>query len=89
MPRTIICQKLKQELEGLDFPPYPGELGKEIYLKISKSAWQEWMQRQTMFINEYRLTVTDPTAREFLENEMKKFLFEDVENKPEGWQAEN
>ncbi|MBI4123560.1 MAG: Fe(2+)-trafficking protein, partial [Betaproteobacteria bacterium] len=27
MARTVKCVKLGREAEGLDFPPYPGELG--------------------------------------------------------------
>ena len=30
MARMIQCIKLKNEPEGLDFPPYPGELGKRL-----------------------------------------------------------
>jgi Fe-S cluster biosynthesis and repair protein YggX len=30
MARTVHCIKLGQDAEGLDFPPYPGELGKRI-----------------------------------------------------------
>jgi Fe-S cluster biosynthesis and repair protein YggX len=29
MARTVHCIKLNKEAEGLDFPPYPGELGKK------------------------------------------------------------
>lgn len=36
MPRTIQCVYLKKEAEGLDFAPYPGELGKRIYQGVSK-----------------------------------------------------
>jgi len=43
MPRTVNCQYLKKEAEGLDFAPYPGELGRRIYAGISKEAWQAWM----------------------------------------------
>ncbi|MEG0975251.1 MAG: Fe(2+)-trafficking protein, partial [Comamonas sp.] len=28
MARMVQCIKLHKEAEGLDFPPYPGELGK-------------------------------------------------------------
>ena len=38
MSRTIFCVKLQQEAEGLDFPPYPGELGKRIWENVSKEA---------------------------------------------------
>ncbi len=77
MTRMVNCAKLSKELEGLDRPTYPGELGKRIYLNISKEAWASWVQHQTMLINEYRLTPIEPKARTFLEEEMEKFLFGD------------
>ena len=40
MARMVKCIKLGNELEGLDFPPIPGELGKKIWLNVSKEAWQ-------------------------------------------------
>jgi Fe-S cluster biosynthesis and repair protein YggX len=75
MSRTVHCVKLDREAEGLDFPPYPGELGKRIYEQVSKEAWQMWMKHQTILINEYRLTPIDPKSRQFLEEEMEKFFF--------------
>ena len=75
MSRMIHCVKLNREAEGLDLPPYPGELGKRIYENVSKTAWQKWVGHQTMLINEYRLTPVDPKARKFLEAEMEKFFF--------------
>jgi Fe-S cluster biosynthesis and repair protein YggX len=74
MARMVFCAKLGQELEGLDRPTYPGELGKAIFENVSKQAWQQWVAHQTMLMNEYRLTPIDPKARKFLENEMEKFL---------------
>ncbi|WP_038070483.1 MULTISPECIES: oxidative damage protection protein [Thioalkalivibrio] len=85
MARTVNCVKLGQEAEGLDYPPYPGEMGKKIYLNVSKEAWNAWLAHQTMLINEYRLTPVDPKARKFLEEEMEKFLFGDGSEKPEGF----
>lgn len=76
MARTVHCARLGEELEGLEKPPYPGELGQRIYENVSKQAWQEWLGHQTMLINEYRLTPVDPKARKFLEGEMEKFLLE-------------
>ena len=35
MARMVQCIKLGREAEGLDFPPYPGELGKRIYENVS------------------------------------------------------
>jgi len=75
MPRTVFCVKLQREAEGLDFAPYPGELGKRIFLGVSKDAWKEWLAHQTMLINENRLSPLDPKARKFIEGEMEKFFF--------------
>jgi Fe-S cluster biosynthesis and repair protein YggX len=75
MARMVQCVKLGREAEGLDLPPYPGELGKKIYEGVSKEAWAEWLKHQTMLINEYRLTPIEPKARKFLEEQMEKFFF--------------
>tara|TARA_B100000212_G_scaffold221393_1_gene167696 strand:+ start:208 stop:453 length:246 start_codon:yes stop_codon:yes gene_type:complete len=74
---------LNKEAEGLDYLPYPGELGQRIYNNISKEAWQKWLSHQTMLINEYRLTPIEPEARTFLENEMEKFFFGEGSSAPE------
>ena len=86
---TIInCLKLKKKLEGLDYQPYPGDIGKKIQENISAEAWSLWMNRQTMLINEMRLTPVDPKARKFLEEEMEKFLFGEGSEAPEGYVPE-
>ncbi|MFN3234873.1 MAG: oxidative damage protection protein [Gammaproteobacteria bacterium] len=89
MSRTIHCKKLDKESEGLDRPPYPGELGQKIYQEISKEAWQQWQNHQTMLINEYRLNMLDREARKFLEEEMEKFLFGDGSEAPSGYVPES
>ncbi len=83
MSRTVNCSMLNKEAEGLDYLPYPGELGQRIYNNISKEAWQKWLSHQTMLINEYRLTPIEPEARTFLENEMEKFFFGEGSSAPE------
>lgn len=75
MSRTVHCVVLDKEAEGMDYAPYPGELGQRIYDKVSKEAWQRWLGHQTMLINEYRLTPIEPDARAFLEKEMEKYFF--------------
>jgi Fe-S cluster biosynthesis and repair protein YggX len=75
MARIVKCVKLGIETEGLDLPPYPGELGKRLYENVSKAAWQQWLKHQTMLINEYRLTPVEPQARKFLEEQMEQFFF--------------
>lgn len=85
MSRTVLCVKLKKEAEGLDYPTYPGELGKRIYEGVSKEAWQQWLAHQTMLINEYRLSPMDPKARKFLEKEMESYFFGEGSAIPEGF----
>jgi Fe-S cluster biosynthesis and repair protein YggX len=75
MARMVKCVKTGQTAEGLNAPPYPGDLGKRIYDSVSQQAWRMWLQHQTMLINEYRLTPIDPKARKFLEEEMEKYFF--------------
>ena len=75
MSRMVNCILLGKEAEGLDYAPYPGELGQRIFENVSKQAWQRWLEHQTMLINEYRLSPIEPDARKFLETEMDKFFF--------------
>lgn len=89
MSNLIYCLKSQREAEPLTQAPYPGELGEKILNNISAEAWQQWIERQTMLINEYRLSLIDPKARSFLKDEMQKFLFEDTDVKPEGYKPED
>lgn len=85
MTRTVQCVLLRREAEGLDRPPYPGELGQRIYEQVSREAWQRWLGHQTMLINEYRLVVIEPEAREFLRTQMEQFFFGEGAATPEGY----
>ena len=75
MPRMVNCVKLGLEAEGLDFPPYPGELGKRIFDSVSKQAWKQWLEQQKMLVNENRLNLADKKAREYLAQQMEKHFF--------------
>jgi Fe-S cluster biosynthesis and repair protein YggX len=85
MTRIIDCAKLGKPADGMTSQPYPGELGKKIYEQISVEAWQLWLNHQTMLINEYRLSMIDPKARDFLKVEMEKFLFGSGSDAPAGY----
>ena len=82
MAREIFCDYFKKELEGLDRPPYPGEIGQRIYNSVSKQAWQMWIEHQTMLINENKLSMVNPEARKYLQEEMIKFFFGEGSQKP-------
>jgi Fe-S cluster biosynthesis and repair protein YggX len=73
------------EAEGLDTQPFPGPKGQEIFEKISKQAWKDWLTKQTMLVNEGKLASFDAKAREFLAEERTKFLFEGNNDMPEGY----
>ena len=82
MAREIFCDYFKKELEGLDRPPYPGEIGQRIYNSVSKQAWQMWIEHQTMLINENKLSMVNPESRKYLQEEMIKFFFGEGSQKP-------
>lgn len=85
MARTVFCRKLKQELPGLDLPPFPGPKGEEVFNNISKQAWGEWMQHQTTLINEMRLNMMDLTARTYLAEQREKFFAGEQVDQAEGY----
>lgn len=89
MTRMVHCIKLNKEAEGLDSPPYPGDLGKKIYESVSKEAWGGWLKQQTMLVNEYRLNLADAQARKYLATQMEKHFFGDGADAAAGFVAPN
>ncbi len=85
MSRTIQCQYLNKEADGLDFQIYPGEIGKRIFDNISKQAWGEWQAKQTMLINEKKLNMMNADDRKVIEEAMVAFLFEGQDVEIEGY----
>ena len=72
--RTVLCRKYRSELEGLDAPPLPGPAGEEIFKTVSRKAWLEWQELQTMLINEKALNLREPDARNYLNTQRERFL---------------
>ena len=85
MTRMVQCKYLGREAEGLARKPLPGELGERIYNEISAEAWKEWMDHQTMLINEMQLSPINPKHREYLEQQAREFLFGGKADAPEGY----
>jgi len=77
---------LKREAEGLDYLPYPGELGKRIYdsipRKLGRSGWRIRHADQRKPADADRTSAGVPGA------EMEKFLFASGSEKPKGIRAE-
>ncbi len=80
MARMVHCIKLNKEAEGLVYPPFPGELGKRIWLNVSKEAWEEWTRLQTMMVNEYGLNLADLSARQQLQKQCERYFFGNAED---------
>jgi len=85
MARMVNCIKLGCEAEGLDFPPLPGPLGQRIFESVSKEAWQQWIKLQTMLINENRLSLADPRARQYLQEQVTKHFFGEGADSAQGF----
>lgn len=85
MSKTVFCVKLQKEGPAMAFAPYPGELGQRLIENVSQEAWNLWLARQTMLINENQLSPRDPEARKFLTTEMEAFLFGDGGTVPSGY----
>jgi len=83
--RTVQCVKLKCEAQGLDYPPYPGELGARLWREVSKPAWEQWLAIQTRIVNENRLNLADARARAYLKEQMEQFLFQDAAVEAHGY----
>ncbi len=88
MSRTVFCQSLQKEGEGLAFQLYPGEIGKRIFDNICQEAWTLWQKKQTMLINEKKMNMMNPDDRAFLEKAMVGYLFEGKEPEIEGYTPE-
>ena len=73
--RTVNCCKLGKPAQGLDKPPFAGELGQQIFENISQEAWQDWLDNaQTKVINEYRLNLADPDHHQILIDQLRAYL---------------
>ena len=77
---TVNCIKLNKELEALDRAPYPGDLGKKILESVSKEAWQEWLDYQTMLINENSLNLFEESSQSYLKQQMEIYFFSDEDD---------
>jgi Fe-S cluster biosynthesis and repair protein YggX len=75
MTRKVQCTVLGREAEGLERPPYPGELGQRIYENVSREGWRLWLERLAAIMNENRLSSDDPRHLAQIEQHMRGFLF--------------
>ena len=88
MARMVMCVKLQREAEGLDFAPYPGEIGRRLYDNVSKEAWKLWEERMKMILNEYRLMPWQKEAQDLVAKHMEEFFFSESAALPPGYVPE-
>ena len=71
---SIDCKLLGPGHTPLAQPPYPGPLGLAIQAAFSAEAWQLWLERQTLLLNEHRLNPLDAKDRAMLVEAMADFF---------------
>ena len=71
----ITCTRCGQAREQQGFPPFPNAVGQRVFQEICAVCWAEWLKYQQQMINHYGLNLREPSAREFLLQQMEQFLF--------------
>jgi Fe-S cluster biosynthesis and repair protein YggX len=87
MARTVHCVKLDKDLEGLEKPPFRGELGQRIFDSVSAQAWKGWLEHSKMLINEYRLDLTSESGQRLWMTECEKYFYGEGSAVPKEFKA--
>jgi Fe-S cluster biosynthesis and repair protein YggX len=75
MPRMIQCVKFGKEMEGLEKPPFKGEMGQKLFDTVSKDAWKMWIEHSKMLVNEYRLDLTSEQGQKVWMSECQNYFY--------------
>ncbi|MCL1623842.1 oxidative damage protection protein [Moraxella sp. Tifton1] len=81
----VLCRKYGQKLPKLPAPPFPNAKGEEIQNTVSKKAWDEWIELQTMLINEKHLSMVDKEAKKFIALQRELFFDNGDYERPAGF----
>ena len=87
MARTVHCVKLDKDLDGLEKPPFRGELGQRIFDTVSAQAWKAWLEHSKMLINEYRLDLTSESGQRLWMTECEKYFYGEGSSVPAEFKA--
>jgi Fe-S cluster biosynthesis and repair protein YggX len=78
--RIVHCRMKKQDLPGLDRPPFKNELGQKIFAEVSKDAWAQWLKDSVKYINTAGYDLSTPAGQKaWLDICAKYFGFVDGE----------
>ncbi|MDH4283243.1 MAG: oxidative damage protection protein [Myxococcales bacterium] len=72
--RLVHCIKLDRELPGLARPPFPNEVGQFVFEKVSKEAWDQWLQESVRYINTYRVDLSSREGTDFMLKQLRIWL---------------
>ena len=72
--RLVHCIKLDRELPGLAKPPFPNEMGQLVFEKVSKEAWDLWVQESVRYINTYRVDLSSREGAEFMLKQLRIWM---------------
>ena len=75
MSRLVQCVKLGREAEGLEKPPFKGEMGQRVFESVSQPAWRMWLEHSKMLINEFRLDLTSEQGQRVWMTELERYFF--------------
>ncbi|MBI3200427.1 MAG: oxidative damage protection protein [Polyangiaceae bacterium] len=75
MSRMVQCVKLGREAEGLEKPPFKGDLGERVFQTVSKDGWRMWLEHSKMIINEFRLDLTSEQGQRVWMTELERFFY--------------
>ena len=89
MARTVHCIKLGVDAEGLDKPPFKGELGERVFNSVSKEAWRKWLEHSKMLINEYRLDLVSEAGQRVWMRELENYFFGEGSAAPPDYKPED
>ncbi len=85
MTKEVFCIKYHLNLPAMESAPFPNEKGEYILENVSHQAWAEWLKHQTMLINEKHLSMVNKEDRDYLTEQMDKFLNNKDFDKPAGY----
>ncbi len=71
----VQCVKLGREAEGLEKPPFKGDLGERVFQTVSKDGWRMWLEHSKMIINEFRLDLTSEQGQRVWMTELERFFY--------------
>ena len=78
MADNITCKHCGEQRPALGYAPFPNEIGQQVGAQICQPCWAGWLQKQSQIINHYGLDLTNPDAQNFLFDNLKGHLFNEV-----------